>query len=434
LSVELWDVNAGRALSESARHTSPIHTIAWAGAANTYASAEDGQILVWSSGTVESTLDVPAGGIQQVIISADGRRVLGAGLDGGLYEWDLNQAVGTADQVRQPGPFPAEPGCTDIGPASIEPVAGGFVVVCTKIARLDAATGLPHEPLADLKSRALTSFATNHNGRYVAVTLDSSLQVHDTSTAARTLPVPVGLGQPPDRLAIDDNGQVVAAATDTEVTVVNPATGALIMPARTIPNGVWSIALSPDGRSLAIGQLNGTVMVWHPGSDQHPITIRLGPATSKVRDLTFSADGQLLAAGSSSGRPAVVATDTWRPVWLAAVGHAGITTSLAFSPDGQTLVSAGSDARQLVYDLATGNLLATLTNGDPQWTFATFLPDGRHLAVAEYDGSIRVHALDPATWIARACAIANRDMTAAEWNRLLPGRTRVTVCPPRQPI
>ena len=82
-----------------------------------------------------------------------------------------------------------------------------------------------------------------------------------------------------------------------------------------------------------------------------------------------------------------------------------------------------------MYALSNGDLLATFRSEVPQWTFVSFLPDGRHLAVAGLDGSITVHALDPEAWIVRACAVANRDMTSAEWARLLPGRTPQPVCP-----
>ena len=72
--------------------------------------------------------------------------------------------------------------------------------------------------------------------------------------------------------------------------------------------------------------------------------------------------------------------------------------------------------------LSNGDLLATFRSDSPQWTFVTFLPDGRHLVVAGLDGSITIHALDPDAGIARACAIANKDMTPAEWARPPPSR------------
>jgi WD40 repeat protein len=148
-----------------------------------------------------------------------------------------------------------------------------------------------------------------------------------------------------------------------------------------------------------------------------------------VRGVAFTADGRWLGIASGSGRPVPVDTATWHEAWTAAAGSTGPNTNLVFSPDGRTLVVGGSDGKQHVYDLSNGDLLATFADVDPQWTFVTFLPDGTHLAIARYDGSITIHALDLSAWIDRACAIANRDMTPAEWARLLPGRTPQPVCP-----
>jgi WD40 repeat protein len=363
-----------------------------------------------------------------VAVSADGTRVLATGLDGALYEWDVSKALpGTV--VRRPGPYPAEPGCTDIGPASIDSVRDGFVVVCTQIAVLEAATGLPRVPVIDLKSRDLTAFATDQIGRFVAVTEGFALQVRDTTAGTGTLPLVLALDQPPSQLAISDNGRIVAAATETQLMVVDPQSGRAIVPVITIPGGIKSVAITPDGSTIAIGQSGGTVVFLGTTHGRPPVVITVGAQAVRVRALAFSPDGKLLAIGTNIGRPALVATDTGRLVWRATVGHAGITTSLVFSSDMQTLVSGGSDARQLVYDLTNGDLLATFADGDPQWTFPTMLPDGRHLAVAALDGSIRIQELDPDLWIARACAIANRDMTAAEWSRLLPGRGPRPICP-----
>ena len=38
------------------------------------------------------------------------------------------------------------------------------------------------------------------------------------------------------------------------------------------------------------------------------------------------------------------------------------------------------------------------------------------------------YPLDPARWLARACTVAGRDLTRAEWDRYLPDRPYAPVC------
>jgi WD40 repeat protein len=69
----------------------------------------------------------------------------------------------------------------------------------------------------------------------------------------------------------------------------------------------------------------------------------------------------------------------------------GTTTlySVAFSPDGETLVTASLDARAQVWD-TKGQLLANLVGHKDRVYYAEFSPDGRWLLTASRDGAVRV--------------------------------------------
>ena len=62
---------------------------------------------------------------------------------------------------------------------------------------------------------------------------------------------------------------------------------------------VWAVAYSPDGKTIASGNDDGTVKLWDPTTGRERCT--LVGHTGKVRTLAFSPDGSVLATGDAAG-------------------------------------------------------------------------------------------------------------------------------------
>jgi serine/threonine protein kinase/WD40 repeat protein len=151
-----------------------------------------------------------------------------------------------------------------------------------------------------------------------------------------------------------------------------------------------ALALSPNGALLAIGDEDGEIRLWSlaDGKELRP----LSSGRTEISALAFGRNAHCSESGENGGPAAR---------WLLASGGAGgIVTiwdlrtrqvktrchgscwdiqTVAFSPDGMTLASAGHSASEL-WDTATGRLL--LVGWGMDWaTDIAFSPDGQRLAV-----------------------------------------------------
>src|SRR5205823_1573620 len=97
---------------------------------------------------------------------------------------------------------------------------------------------------------------------------------------------------------------------------------------------VFSVAFSPDGKTLAAGSWDGTVRLWEVASGKE--LGQFEKQKAPVRSVAFSPDGKLLACGGEGAEVVL-----WDPATAKElrrlVGHKGPITFITFSPDGKLL-------------------------------------------------------------------------------------------------
>src|SRR5262245_21511116 len=211
----------------------------------------------------------------------------------------------------------------------------------------------------------------------------------------------VGLvdGAPPPAvtaLAFHPEGKLLAAGSYGEVALIDPAKGEVIgkLPGQT--QRVTALAFSKDGSQLAVASgrpsKDGQIRLYRfpkTGLPTQP-SQEWSPHSDVIYTLAFSPDGELLA---SAGYDRIIRL---RSAADPEQRHGGLTDHsdtvycLAFHPRGKLLASVSADRAVKVWDVESKKRLYTLS--DPtDWVYTVaWSPDGKLLAAAGVDKSIRV--------------------------------------------
>jgi WD40 repeat protein len=166
---------------------------------------------------------------------------------------------------------------------------------------------------------------------------------------------------------------------------------------------VGALAFSPDEKILASG--GSRIHLWDPLTGKQ-IRIFGDKDTAGVSSLLFSPDGKTLVSlgdyqvlfrdGSHHSDEEIpltkvhlwdVATGKHR---LALAGHDRYVASAAFTPDGKLLASASADDTIRLWDPRTGKAIRVIKQNGSRFSQVFFTPDGKTLVTGSGDGAIRL--------------------------------------------
>jgi len=271
--------------------------------------------------------------------------------------------------------------------------------------------------------------AFNPNGTMLATTsTDGTARIWnpETGTLQHTLEGHTGWVS---RAAFSPNGTLLATTSkDRTARIWNPETGTL---QHTLKHEKWvsHAAFNHDGTMLATTSGDRTARIWNPhtGKLQHTLKGHSG----EVIHATFSPDSALLATTSGDSTVRI-----WNPHTGALkhtlIDHNDRVSHATFNHDGTLLATTSDDRTARIWNPRNGTLKHTLTGHNGWVSHATFNHDGTLLATTSDDRTARIWNMTFPSRIflqKKACKIAGRNLTRAEWKKFLPGESYQGTCP-----
>ncbi len=456
-TIRLWDLATRKEKAVLPRLLSEITFLAFSPDGKHLASGcYQGPLLLWD---VERRLDVAtlSEGGGRVAFSPDGKFIaLGSGPDG-LHLWEVaTEKIRTVpgDCSGTPLAFSADgkklaldDKVVDVatgreltvllgawGQLAFSPDGKTFASVSGKegVRLFSATTGRQRAVLSGFTDKeklgtsdpTVKSFAYSPDGRTVAAgCLDGTVWLWEIPSPGEvverearrpraTLPAEYS-----GRVALSPDGKTLAVFKGDKAHLLDPGTREERLTLEGNGTSLWPFAFSADGSVLATGGRPGEIRLWDLKTGKLRATF--GGDSESAHDLhalAFSPDGKTLALARNADEGTIRLLDARTGKEQATFqGHTRNVCSLAFSPEGKTLVSGGEDHQIKWWDVTTRKERFTMEGGDIWRPFQIAVsPDGKTLATQS--GS-SVKLWDVAAGKKRATLVGhNRDVTCLQFS------------------
>ncbi len=228
---------------------------------------------------------------------------------------------------------------------------------------------LPQGATARLGKGWVKDLKFSQDSRGLAVATTIGIWIYDVRTGEEKALLK-GLMGGANAIAYSPNGDILAAAhEDRTVYLWDTANGGtLAFPGHT--GDIQTIAFSADGRMVASGGTDNTIRIWDVETNR--LRSILPGYTSAVSAVAFSSDSSMLAGGSEDGTIRVWDTGTGDRIYEFN-RHTQLVSGVIFVFDDKILISASLDGTVQLWDLAGpgGSLSPPKQYGVPVYAVAS---------------------------------------------------------------
>jgi len=225
---------------------------------------------------------------------------------------------------------------------------------------------------------------------------DGTLRLWDADRCAMVTSRPAAHQKDIEVVTFSPDGRILAsAADDLEIHLWDGRSLTPLLPSfpRAHTENIKGLAFNRDGTLLASGSTDGRVRLWRMAGGKEE-----GPAMNaeyKVWSVRWSPVDDVLAAGTAGKKAILWDAVSHRQLGFAlgefqdTPGHTGDIFAIAFSPDGRKLATASTDSTIRLWDLSKATRSPEVLNAHiGQINSLAFSPDGRWLVSAGWDGHV----------------------------------------------
>jgi WD40 repeat protein len=272
--------------------------------------------------------------------------------------------------------------------------------------------GYQHVQLVDPATRKVVAATAELNGKVngVAFSQDGSMFVassgvaglYGVATICRTADASTITEIKGHRDAIYDaelspDGKLLATCSyDRMIHLWDVASGKLVRSFAGHNGAVYDLAFSSDGAILASASADATVKIWNVATGERLDT--LGQPEAEESAVAFAPDLSAIVAGGSDRQLRLWslvsrAKAEINPLKLSGTAHKSPIVQLAFSPDGQRIVTGSVSGEVVLWDAGTLTPLHRYETQPDVVTGLAFAPNGKRLYVGRINGSWRRYSL-----------------------------------------
>jgi WD40 repeat protein len=458
--VSFVDPATGHARRATSAHGSAVTSLTYSPDGRAVASTGTGNtVIVWDPQVARpaQVLTAPAEQVQYVAFSPHRTTLYTSSLGGVLLSWDLtgHHSFGRRFPLGQ-----GSPGCRTLlppaPPLAVSPDGSTFAVrLGTSTVGLFSTRTLRQRASFTIapKGTMITALAWSPTQPVLAVAgYSGHVQLWRVDGTPRPVRSLTGLLDAIQALTFSHDGQLLAASDNSTPNEAVSETGTLaqygkhaaslaiwrasngrLVVGQTLlgagPSPYGALAFSRQGKRLAASRPDGSVLILDPATGQFRQTMHPLGADETV-SLAFAPNGTL-ATGTRGG-----IVQLWNPASGDQIAGpvavaAGPVTSIAFDPTGQRFATTGGqDGTVKLWSSSNLEQEGTALNTDQgAATTAAFEPGGKALLVVDGHGNGFTWPTSLTAWERRACTVAGRNLTRAEWTRYLPGQSYTQVCP-----